>query len=314
MNEKVPEKVPPATIKTETGYKGRRSNQKGSVYTKNSSFVIKRFVGTTSGLEGVVYDVGTSTHSELFTITTEKIAAYAGRTCKEAQDIRVAIEKVEDIKIPKPVKDTEGDDAINEKILNRDIEAYVKRKAIYRQNKSSLYSVVMGQCTDAMKAKLKGISAYSTTDENSDVIELLKLIRQSTFDFQSNQYPFLAIHTSLKLFFGQFQGYHQPVSEYMDVFMSNKNMLEHCGAQIGNHPDLQTYLLIESNIDPVTATNDQKLLATNNAIEVYCAIAFLCGLNRNRYQDLLDELINSYLNGRDEYPRTLVLAYKLVTE
>ena len=31
-------------------------------------------------------------------------------------------------------------------------------------------------------------------------------------------------------------------------------------------------------------------------------------------QDLLDKLTNSYLNGRDEYPRTLVLAYKLVTE
>ena len=144
-------------------------------------------------------------HFELFTITTGKIAAYAGRTCKEAQYIRVAIEKVEDIKIPKSVKDTEGDDVINETILNRDIEAYVKRKAIYRQNKSSLYSVVMGQCNDAMKSKLKGMSAYSTTDEKSDVIELLKLIRQSTFDFQSNQYPFLTIRTSLKLLFGQFQ-------------------------------------------------------------------------------------------------------------
>ena len=205
MNEKVPEKVPSATIKTETGYKGRRSNQKGGVYINKSSFVIKRFVGATSGLEGFVYDVGTSAHSELFTIATEKNAAYAGRTCKEAQYVRVTIEKVEDIKIPKHVKDTEGDDAFNEKNLNRDIEVYVKRKTIYRQKKTSVYSVVMGQYTDDMKAKLKGMSADSATDENSDVIELLKLIRQSTFDFQSNQYPFLAIHTSLKLFFSQFQ-------------------------------------------------------------------------------------------------------------
>ena len=197
-------------------------------------------------------------HFELFTITTGKIAAYAGRTCKEAQYIRVAIEKVEDIKIPKHVKDTEGDDAFNEKNLNRDIEVYVKRKTIYRQKKASVYSVVMGQYTDAIKAKLKGMSADFATDENSDVIELLKLIRQSTFDFQSNQYPFLAIHTSLKLFFSQFQRQHQPVSEYMDIFMSNKKMLEHCGAQIGNHPNLQTYILTKSNIDPVTTTKEQK--------------------------------------------------------
>ena len=143
MNEKIQEKVPFVTIKTETGFKGWRSNQKDGAYTKKSSFAIKRFVGATTRLEGVVYDVGTSTHSELFTITTEIIAAYTGRICKVAQDIRVAIGKVEDIKIPKHVKDTEVDDAINEKNLNRDIEAYVKIKAIYRKNKSSLYSVVM---------------------------------------------------------------------------------------------------------------------------------------------------------------------------
>ena len=91
-----------------------------------------------------MYDGGRSTHSELFTITTGKFATYAGRTCKEAQYIRVAIEKVEDIHIPKSIKDTEGDDTINKKILNRDIEAYVK-KEIYHQNKASLYSVVIGK-------------------------------------------------------------------------------------------------------------------------------------------------------------------------
>ena len=116
MNEKVPEKVLSATIKIETGFKGWRSNQKDGVYTKKSSFVIKRFVGATTRLEGVVYDVGISAHSGLFTITTEIIAAYIGRICKVAQDIRVAIGKVEDIQIPKHVKDTEVDDAINEKI------------------------------------------------------------------------------------------------------------------------------------------------------------------------------------------------------
>ena len=54
--------------------------------------------------------------------------------------------------------------------------------------------------------------------------------------------------------------------------------------------------------------------AINDTIEASCVIVFLYGLNHDRYQDLLDELTNSYLNGRDEYPRTLVLAFTLVTE
>ena len=255
-----------------------------------------------------MYDVGTSTNSEIFTITTEKVAAYAGRTCKEAQGIRVAIEKVEDVIIPKSVKDTVGDAGINERILNRDIEAYVKRRATYRQKKSSMYSVVIGQCTDAMKAKLKGMSTHSETDEKSDVIELLKLIRQYTFDFQANHYPFLVVHTSLKLFYGQYQRYHQPVSEYMDIFVSNKKMLEHCGAQVGMHPKILASILHESGLEASSASAGEMLQANKDATEAYCAITFLCGLNRGRYQDLLNELTNSFLNGRDEYPFTLVLA------
>ena len=47
------------------------------------------------------------------------------------------------------------------------------------------------------------------------------------------------------------------------------------------------------------------------AKEGYHALAFLCGLNRKKYQELLDELANSYLNGRNEYPTTLVSAKDL---
>ena len=41
---------------------------------------------------------------------------------------------------------------------------------------------------------------------------------------------------------------------------------------------------------------------------------FLYGLSRDQYQDLLDQLANSYLSGQDAYPKTLVVAYNLVTD
>ena len=46
----------------------------------------------------------------------------------------------------------------------------------------------------------------------------------------------------------------------------------------------------------------------------YHALAFLCGLNRKRYQGLLDELAHSFLNGRNAYPKTLASVKKLATE
>ena len=42
-------------------------------------------------------------------------------------------------------------------------------------------------------------------------------------------------------------------------------------------------------------------------------IAFLSGLSRDKYQDLLDDLSNLYLAGRNEYSKTVVHAYNLVT-
>ena len=74
----------------------------------------------------------------------------------------------------------------------------------------------------------------------------------------------------------------------MNVCMSNKKMLEHYGVKISNHPDLQIYILAESDIDPITVTEAHILHATNDAIEAYCAVAFLYSLNHDRYQDLLD--------------------------
>ena len=38
-------------------------------------------------------------------------------------------------------------------------------------------------------------------------------------------------------------------------------------------------------------------------------MTYLCGLNKDQFQTMMDDLANSYLNGCDEYPKTLVEAY-----
>ena len=115
------------------------------------------FKGDTEGLEGHIYDVGVSNQAELFTNTTKKVLSYAGRSYSEAQDIRIALETISEISIKAPKKETTGDDTINTLILNKEVDAYIKRKHAYRQNKAYMFSVILGQCTDAMKAKLEKV-------------------------------------------------------------------------------------------------------------------------------------------------------------
>jgi hypothetical protein len=59
---------------------------------------------------------------------------------------------------------------------------------------TSLYSLVWGQCTDAMQAKVEATSTFNAIFASNDGIELLKTIKQVSFNFQSQKYPAHAVH------------------------------------------------------------------------------------------------------------------------
>ena len=99
----------------------------------------------------------------------------------------------------------------------------------------------------------------------------------------------------------------------METFISHQEILAHCGSNYAHHPSLVAFILKKDGLTPDNASAAEITQATTNSKEAYEAMSFLSGLNVDRYQDLLDELANSYLNGRDEYPKNLVATYKLVT-
>ena len=62
--------------------KGRgRGNYRRS--GNNTRTITAKFKGDTEEQHGLIYDVGVTNQSEIFTATTKKIASYAGRNCKE---------------------------------------------------------------------------------------------------------------------------------------------------------------------------------------------------------------------------------------
>ena len=70
--------------------------------------------------------------------------------CKESIDIRTAIETLAEVKIALPTTRNTGNPAINTMLLSKDLDIYMKRESIYRQNKTQMFSVVIGQCSEAM--------------------------------------------------------------------------------------------------------------------------------------------------------------------
>ena len=125
--------VKPDLSKSKNTNNERRSGKKGRF--KGRRFAEQqKFKGKTEGLKGHVYNVGTTTQAEQFTETTKKLASYAGHTCKEPQDIPRAIEDLKDVTVPVPTERTSiTNSALHNKIYDKDIEIWSKRKSLYRQ-------------------------------------------------------------------------------------------------------------------------------------------------------------------------------------
>lgn len=271
----------------------------------------QKFKGATEDLYGFIYDVGVFNQSDIFVMTTKKLANYAGRTCKEPQDIQIAIEDLKDTTFTLPTKQTRIDSAIADILLSKDLDIFVKRKSTYRQNKASMTAVALSQCSEAMKAKLESEDKFEQISNKGNVIALLKMIRSIAFDFESKRYPFLAVYSSMQSFYMFYQKPSMTNDAYLESYQNQWDMVSHCGGNLMLLSSLVEHILKEEGI--TSPTSDERDAATTKARAAYKAMTFLCGLNKDRYQDLLDDLANSYLAGQDEYPKTLVAAYNLVT-
>ena len=134
----------------------------------------------------------------MFTNTTKKTANYNGRTCKEPKDISLTIEKLKDATFMMPVKGSTYSDEIRTMLLAKELDLHIKQRSTFRQNKATMFAVVISQCTDAIKEKIEADTTYNSISQDRDVIKLLILMRDIAFKYESDRYHFLALHLLLK--------------------------------------------------------------------------------------------------------------------
>jgi hypothetical protein len=140
-----------------------------------------------------------------------------------------------------------------------------------------VFPLILGQCTDSMRAKLEGFDTYDGICSSFDSIGLLKLTKSTVYKFQSQRHPARSIHQAKRQFDMIKQERHVTNSTYLDQFTNNTYVIEHIGGIIGEEP---TLLLLRSQLDKrgltVTgASSDEMENATSTTKQQYLAIAFL---------------------------------------
>jgi hypothetical protein len=205
----------------------------------------------TPGLEGHTYDCCDS-QAVLFISTTKEISGFVRREFCSA---------------PRPPSGATDMDIQDWKDENR---FYRMRTFNRGEGMARLYNIVYGQCSDIMIQKLTAMGGFETDIvAKSDALELLKAIRQITFNFESQKFEAHAIHAMMCQFYNQKQSSHMTAQSYLEHFTNNVNVVTLCGGTIGTFGKLAQSLAKERNLNTSTLTDTEKATLKNDARERY---------------------------------------------
>ena len=151
----------------DAGNRGGRGNSRRNNNSRNNNnnnsnrrvaVPVAAFTGEVKALDGCYFDSSSSYRADTYETSIKALSAYAVREYTYGTDIRHVINKLAKPTL-KPPEDP-GTSETDKAIWKEEVSRYVKRKGKLEENIGSLYSLVTGQCTDAMKAKLSGLASY----------------------------------------------------------------------------------------------------------------------------------------------------------
>jgi hypothetical protein len=117
------------------------------------------------------------------------IATYVGRTMNFGGDMRIAIETLEVPVFPIPDDPPANANMAVIELWKDSVKQLGKRLSYLDENTKTLYAIVSGQCTDILQQKLESIEGFTNVWEQGQGLELLKMIKNITYSFQSQKYP-----------------------------------------------------------------------------------------------------------------------------
>jgi hypothetical protein len=129
---------------------------------------------------------------------------------------------------------------LQEMVYIEQVKGYVKRLSTMTSNLATVHAVLWGQCSDAMKAKIKALKSYKEKAELNDCFWLLKQLKAVTLKFDDKRNKFISLldaRTSM-LNCRQLQG--QSASEYLEILRGWADTIEYHGGIVA-----ENYTLID---------------------------------------------------------------------
>ena len=105
------------------------------------------------------------------------------------------------------------------------------------------------------------------------MLGLLGMIKKVAFKVETQQYLFQSLHVALHRFYTTYQQDGTTMEQYYVHFMNQRDVVEHCGRNLGDHKSLIKHCLDKKPAGMTDAENAfNKRIAKKEAKEAYMAM------------------------------------------
>jgi hypothetical protein len=282
--------------------RGTRSNEAGPRDTK--------FTGRCDELKGEVYDCSSHSQVDGYTKTTKEIAEYVGRTY--SAHVRTSVETLVLPTFTYPDDPAANASQTDKRKWQKKVDSMVAKEDRFEEDLKKVFSLIWGQCTEYLRAKLEAKEGYEQMKTDYNTIELLKSIKDCVFKFSDQKYATHSVRDAIQKFHNAHQEKNSNAQTYFQRFKNLIDVVEHCGGTLGDHHGLVVKKLEEWDLTYEAANSAERTVARSEVKEEFLACHFLLGADRRRYGKLIEDIENSHVQLNDEYPKTLIEAYNLL--
>ena len=304
----------------------KKWNKKKRYGSKSPPVRHEKFTGGKDELDGNHFDCTGYRQSDRFMKTVQKMADYIGHEYKGGGVTRTEVISQKVVTIPLPTRPiggsvTAGDGTITITPPDAlDISDYQSQKKIVdyqiqnqTENRQKVFSLAWQQCTESMHAKIKAHREYQTVEQALNGIELLRIIKLICFNIEDEKYIPQKVHETKQAFYALKQGKDWDQA-YQIKFLNTVSVIEQCGASLGEDPMTRT--MVCKALGYSTSTTDRTEIAeiTKTVRDYTLGTALILGADTERYSNMIRNLTNASLAGRDEWPKNVTEAYNYLSK
>ena len=192
-------------------------------------------------------------------------------------------------------------------LLTVEMKEFTKRKEALRQNKSKLYHTAWGQCTDSLKADIRGHDEHELKSRQFDSLWLLEQLKVSSAGTDRSANVYHSLYRAIRSLYTIRQGDNEQLDSLTKRIEGAAQTVKLSNGAIAPYQDM----IDLEQADDASLTSDKALDLVE---QKFLAIVLIESAHPRKFGSVRTDLQNDMLKGVDNYPHSLSDAYNMLTK